>query len=72
MAGACFNLEQLQQLLGEKLTAAEQSALLQHLDACADCRQRLESLAAGTADWFRQAAHVAASASPQLQQVIQR
>ncbi len=72
MAGACFNPEQLQQLLGEKLTAAEQSALLQHLDACADCRQRLESLAVGTADWFRQAAHVAASASPQLQQVIQR
>lgn len=40
---AC-DLEQLSQLMDDKLDAAQQSKLTQHLDQCNFCRQQLDDL----------------------------
>ena len=47
----CRRPEQLQMFLDNQLTADEETALVRHLDTCAACRKRLESLAADADDW---------------------
>jgi hypothetical protein len=69
MSAACPNPEQLERLLRETLNAAEQAEVLPHLDECAECRQRLELLAGGPADWMGKAAPSPAPSS-RLEQVM--
>jgi serine/threonine protein kinase len=47
----CRRAEQLRMFLDNQLTAAEETALVKHLDTCGSCRKRLESLAADDDDW---------------------
>jgi tRNA A-37 threonylcarbamoyl transferase component Bud32 len=46
----CPNADCLRRLLDGRLSTAEEAALTTHLDACPDCQQKLERLAAGEPD----------------------
>jgi WD40 repeat protein len=72
MAAACPSREQLEHLLRATLTEAEQAGLLKHLDACGDCRRRLELLAGGVEDWIAKAAQGPAPIPPQLGQMMKQ
>src|SRR5579872_1313278 len=43
--------ESLELFLGDALADSDRLALEEHLDTCADCRDRLERLAAAPQDW---------------------
>lgn len=47
----CRRPQQLRKLLDNRLTADEETSLVKHLDTCAACRGRLESLAGDADDW---------------------
>jgi serine/threonine-protein kinase len=54
--------EGLRLLLEEGLPAAEEGAMLGHLDSCADCRRALEQMA-GEETWWEELRHVAEAAT---------
>ncbi len=47
----CHPDGQLRSFLDNRLTADEETALVRHLDTCAACQERLQSLAADADDW---------------------
>jgi serine/threonine protein kinase len=69
MADACPDTEKLRHLLDETLIEAEQARVMQHLDACGECRGRLEWLAGGV-EWIAKAAQGTVPVSPRLGQVM--
>ncbi|MFN5709272.1 MAG: hypothetical protein ACK48X_14555, partial [Planctomycetota bacterium] len=50
----CLSREELQQVLSGQVATRQADSAERHLEQCAECRQRLESLAAG-GDWWRAA-----------------
>jgi serine/threonine-protein kinase len=50
----CLSREELQQVLSGQVATRQAGSAERHLEQCAECRQRLESLAAGS-DWWRAA-----------------
>ena len=48
MSARCPPQEQLEQLLDDRLEAAEDAALTRHVEGCAQCQDRLERLLAGS------------------------
>ena len=48
---ACPQIDQLQELVSESVSEAEESAIIQHLTACETCQQALERATAGGSVW---------------------
>jgi serine/threonine-protein kinase len=65
----CPPIRLLKDLLAERLSAADQSRLAAHLEACTACQHRVEGLTAGRDAWSGLARPLA-QAPPALQQVI--
>ena len=48
---ACLQLDQLQELVTERVSEAEESAIIQHLTTCRTCQRALERVTAGGSVW---------------------
>ncbi len=55
---ACLSREELQQMLSGEVAIRQAESVEGHLEQCAQCRQRLEALAAGGAWWEGVAQHL--------------
>ncbi|MEZ6124367.1 MAG: serine/threonine-protein kinase [Planctomycetaceae bacterium] len=64
------NLEQLQRSLSDSLSERDEEQLAAHLNECAECRRRLEELAAESGQWRRVGATLKNEVSGEHQPVV--
>ena len=60
----CYDAAHLAEFLQERLSEGEESSVVQHLDACPECRAKLERVTANGADWAVVREHVHEAEDP--------
>lgn len=67
---SCPTVDQLKAMIDSSLSAELQTALQSHVDGCADCQQRLESLVAVSESWDAELGHLRNEPAPVHESVL--